>query len=855
MSASYSHGEPSRNYDSISNTWDEHAPPNLEDKGSILSVYWKNGMLGAASYDNNTAEIQILHDIMESSLDFKILNALLLHIEPCCVVVCNVQEEVFLKAVKQLLHNGKMNLYSNDITSEDSLLNNKLHVLSDKYFKLKNCEQLVLGMSLASLPKSIVAGNRYIRGLVDFTKELTVSALGALLYFIDVPSVKMTMQITNNVITSLRILHLNDLVWMSTGTYESLQIFTASEHPSTHKWTPMVASNKEDRSVLSVLNRCCNQALSYKRLKMILAHPTNNLDTLFNRHEVIEFCLTPQNESIIMSITTNIKRCYSISSKCNHCVFSFCVSQGFIHCNQGISTVVSAVKIGEICAKYSNHVNLFKNLEEALTDKLYIMANSMSNLINFQQSTKQGRLVINLGWIDDLDAKKSHMQNILLVLDEVNLQELEDLPPYIEQCSMIKIPEIGFLLAIPFWKPINEMTEEDFTQIPGIDYQFLDAQHIAYYKTPRCLGMYQLITSTGELDEAFNTIESSIIQDEVDIMIKLVEFIMQSWMSDLMDILILISELDCLIGFAAAARALKLTKPNILPKDRCCIDILNGRHILQQTFVDHIVPNSYNSSETNCFIQIINGFNASGKSVYLKQVALIAYLSHIGSYVPAKMVKISALDHIHTRIQSNESISTLMSAFMIDLRQMSVALNESTCRSLIVLDEFGKGTSDTNGQALLLASIVYFARRQSDMLPHVIISTHFHSLPSLLQLLLRETNFHNRIKYFTMSHKIENNQIEYLYKVVERRDGEYENTSMAHYVAASNGLPISIVQRATQVLENINSNICITHMKENLRCKLFFRRKEFVEQLLSTDGNINDTYDKLLKDLEDIRYP
>ncbi|XP_050524044.1 mutS protein homolog 5-like isoform X4 [Daktulosphaira vitifoliae] len=690
----------------------EDTTPNskIVDKGRILSVYWKNDVLGAASYDIESSEIQILHEIMESSLYYKVIKSLFSQIKPRCVIVSCLQDEIFLKVLKQLANNDKVNLYARVIdNNENTTINNIVHILPNKYFSYNYSKQLIMNMPLKSMPISLESKKRYISSIVDLSNELTVSALGALLYYIEIPHVKVELQIIDNVISSLKPLKLEGHVWLSAGTYESLQIFTATEKPSTSMGTSaMILSLKEERSVLSVLNRCCNQALSYKYLKMILAHPTNSIDVLIERHEVIAFFLMPQNEAIVLSIINCIKRCYSIAkiikkiSGCNDSVKEW----------QKLSqTVVNAIKIGEICGKYSLSTKMFRKIKEALTTNLYDMSNTMTNLIDFESSKKFGRIVINSGWIPSLDEKKLKMRNVSTTFEEICIEELQNLPVYIQSCFITKNPNFGFLLAIPLWKTIEKK--------------------------------------------------------------------------------------------------------------------LNGQY------------------ENSCFD--IPGLNF--------KVALIAYLSHIGSYVSAEMVTISVLDHIFTRIQSNESISTLMSAFMIDLKQMSVALNESTCKSLVVLDEFGKGTSDTNGLSILLACVVYFVKKPLCLLPHIIISTHFYMLPIMLPQLIQEAEILNKIKYFTMNSTIVNDKIEYSYKIEENLVNEYHTTSMAHKVAVFNGLPNGIINRASRILQNNGSNNIIPPMSENSRYQLILKRKKFIQDLLTTNESIPDIFNSILDSLEDIRYP
>lgn len=173
------------------------------------------------------------------------------------------------------------------------------------FLEFKTCVEFILSMPLASAPKNEESRKRYVRSLVDFTQELAVCALGALLHFMDSSLVKLRLP-TNLVILSLRILSMDNLVWIGINTYTSLQIFSVSEHSSAFKRINNLT--KKGPSLFSLLNKCCS-VLGSKYLKNILTQPTKNLDVLKNRHEVIDFCLKPSNKSTIHSVVNCIKHC------------------------------------------------------------------------------------------------------------------------------------------------------------------------------------------------------------------------------------------------------------------------------------------------------------------------------------------------------------------------------------------------------------------------------------------------------------------------------------------------------------------------------------------------------------------
>jgi len=127
---------------------------------------------------------------------------------------------------------------------------------------------------------------------------------------------------------------------------------------------------------------------------------------------------------------------------------------------------------------------------------------------------------------------------------------------------------------------------------------------------------------------------------------------------------------------------------------------------------------------------VLTGPNYSGKSVYLKQVALIVHMAHIGSFVPADSAKIGITDKILSRVTTRETVSRIQSAFMTDLQQISLALSLATRRSLLIIDEFGKGTETSDGAGLACAVMEYLLNLGHER-PKVIGTTHFHGNMSL----------------------------------------------------------------------------------------------------------------------------
>ena len=255
-------------------------------------------------------------------------------------------------------------------------------------------------------------------------------------------------------------------------------------------------------------------------------------------------------------------------------------------------------------------------------------------------------------------------------------------------------------------------------------------------------------------------------------------------------------------------------------------------------------------------IKVITAPNASGKTVYLKQAALLVYMSMIGGYVAADSADIGDFDRIYTRINSNDSIELQMSTFAIDLSQIADAVNGATDKSLVIIDEFGKGSDANDAQILIAAIIRYWINEVHH--PHVYLSTHFYEMFDFAGKLFGENN--RKIEYLTFDYVYEDEDLEkkaqtsnsfskigdqlliFMYKLKKG----ITISSFALNIARKEGLLESVLQKASNIIEIIKESCKSDRtdsMKElntkmiNLLANLD-ESKETVEQLVQYSFNI-----------------
>lgn len=262
-----------------------------------------------------------------------------------------------------------------------------------------------------------------------------------------------------------------------------------------------------------------------------------------------------------------------------------------------------------------------------------------------------------------------------------------------------------------------------------------------------------------------------------------------------------IAKLDCLLSFANIAIENDYVRAEIV--DGEAINIKEGRHpvIEKQLPIDEeYIPNSVYLDNSKQQIIIITGPNMSGKSALLRQTALIVLMSQIGSYVPAQSASIGIVDKIFTRVGASDNISLGESTFMVEMNEAASILNNITPRSLVLLDEIGRGTSTYDGISIAWAMVEYIHENLKAG-AKTLFATHYHELNEM------ESSF-DRVKNYNVSIKELDNRIIFLRKL--KRGGSEH--SFGIHVARMAGMPASVVNRADEILKELEKS----HQKHSL---------------------------------------
>ena len=292
--------------------------------------------------------------------------------------------------------------------------------------------------------------------------------------------------------------------------------------------------------------------------------------------------------------------------------------------------------------------------------------------------------------------------------------------------------------------------------------------------------------------------------------------------------------LDALLSLARVARENNYVRPTLT--DDGTLTIHDGRHpVVERMLSDNLfVPNDTEMNDGNLRMQIITGPNMAGKSTYMRQVTLIVLMAHMGSFVPAREAAISLVDNVYTRVGASDDLAGGQSTFMVEMSETAYILRNATARSLVILDEIGRGTSTFDGLSIAWATVEYLCDLKKCG-AKTLFATHYHELSELEGVLEGVSNYQ-------ISVKEHGEEVIFLRKIV--RGGA--DKSFGVYVARLAGVPHAVVARAQEIearleANNINQNtigknILEKGKRKNQQQDMFeYGRTELIEELANTD--------------------
>ncbi|MGC9080241.1 DNA mismatch repair protein MutS [Sulfurihydrogenibium sp.] len=568
---------------------------------------------------------------------------------------------------------------------------------------------------------------------------------------------------------------------------------------STIKHLELISSQENNPSLLSVINKAVT-GMGKRKIKFILLHPLLNLQEIEERQEAIEELV--QNHTLREGLRETLDKIYDIERLVAK------ISSNTLTPKDMVALRESLKKVKDI-KQFKPKSNLLKTLIDnlnphtELVEKLdkYLEDNPPFHL-------KEGGL-IKKGVDERLDELKTLKENAEEVINNYQNQE--------KQRTGISSLKIGFNKVMGYY---IEITKPNLKFVPP-DYKRKQTLSNAERFTTDYL--QQLEDKILSADEKIKALEYEIftqIREEV---------VNQSY--EIEETARTIAYIDALAGLAQVALEKRWIKPKVHTGYHLFIE--EGYHPTVANYSKDFVPNSVYFDE-NSFFHVITGPNMSGKSTYIRQVALLTILAQTGSFIPATSAEISIVDAVYTRIGSGDNLAKGLSTFMVEMLEVANILNNATKNSLIVLDEVGRGTSTYDGIAIAWSVSEYIAR---NIKAKTLFSTHYHELTQLENEVKGIKNFYLAIK------EEQNGEIKFLYKVMEG----FIDRSYGIHVAKLAGIPSSVIQRATEILKQLEEKSKEPTYEKQLQ--LLF--EEVKQPTLEYKQDKND-YEQLINFIEDI---
>jgi DNA mismatch repair protein MutS len=294
-----------------------------------------------------------------------------------------------------------------------------------------------------------------------------------------------------------------------------------------------------------------------------------------------------------------------------------------------------------------------------------------------------------------------------------------------------------------------------------------------------------------------------------------------------------LATVDCLLSFAHVAQKSNYSKPKISDSD--ALEIKDGRHPViekQLPAGEEYVPNDIYLDNENQQIIIITGPNMAGKSALLRQTALIVLMAQMGSFVPASYARIGIIDKVFTRVGASDNLSKGESTFMVEMTETASILNNLSERSLVLMDEIGRGTSTYDGISIAW-SIVEFLHNHPKSIAKTLFATHYHELNQL-------ADDFPKIKNFNVSVKEVGNRVIFMRKL---KEGGSEHSFGIH-VAQMAGMPNPVVLRAAEIMGHLELDKALHASKNNLK---EMPKNNYQLSLFDIDPKFKETQDMISK--------
>jgi len=631
---------------------------------------------------------------------------------------------------------------------------------------------------------------------VEKLKDGLVSA-GAIMHYLNE-----TQHQKINHITSINRIPKDDYIWMDGFTIKNLEIF--------HSFS------REGKSLIDVIDKTISP-MGGRLLKRWVALPSKNIKLIRNRHLTVKYLI--DNETALSSIQENIKEIGDLERLISKVATGKINPREVIQLKNSLAAIEpikkllkksKAKSLKELSNSLDNCNQLRKLIERTLNEEApvsILKGNSISSNFSKELEDLRGIAFSSKDFLDKMLQEQSEITGI----PSLKISSNNVFGYYIEVRNTHK----------------DKVPEEWIRKQTLVNAERYITDDLKEYES-KILGA----------EEGILELEIEIFQQLISNMYKYIKIVQNNAS--------IISQLDCFSSFAQTAKENNYCMPEL--DESYEINISQGRHAViekQLAAENPYVANDLFLDREKQQIIMITGPNMSGKSALLRQTAIIIIMAQIGSFVPAENLKMGIIDKIFTRVGASDNISMGESTFMVEMNEAATILNNISDRSLILLDEIGRGTSTYDGISIAWA-ISEFIHDHSTK-AKTLFATHYHELNEM-------TLSYDRIKNFNVSIKEEKNDVLFLRKLIP---GGSEHSFGIH-VAKMAGMPRKVLNKANSILKKLEKshsneqlNKEIKSIKDDIQLEFFKlddpALEEIKEELLDIDINSMTPMDALLK--------
>jgi DNA mismatch repair protein MSH5 len=690
-----------------------------------------------------------------------------------------------------------------DFSYQSDIDGTMLELLPVNMFSLESANQSIGTLSLPGMPSFLSARERiaYLENILDLDSQVCFRCIGGLLWFLFLRVVENPLNASSHQLFFLNCidrLNIKNVLHMSRCTMKAIQLFKVDRHPLSCG----SGRAKESLSVYGLLN-LTRSASGSRLLRTWISAPSTDIKEIEERQKLIAYLKSPASEntyralqdalSHVKNIPMVLGRLRAISASVNDwssLQLSVCAFLKILHSLRNISSEPSI-----------HSLSILRNLDNIDEASLHNTSRWISEVIDFQESKALGKLVVVSGFSYEIDQMRECYAGLDDFLTTCAVNEMNRIAAETSICIPLKIvyiSQVGYLVVLDNDFLSSPLGSEENLALAGLELSFRSPPYESFFKSSTC----------EELDRNLGDIHGALVDLEAKA-VRYLEGKILPVSSSLYAVCRLAAEIDCLLALATVAKEHNWSCPVVVDIANG-IHIEQGRHALQDVIIPSFIPNDTIARPGS--VHVITGPNSSGKSVYCKQVAIIVVLAQIGSCVPAKACRLGIVDAIYTRISSLESISLSQSSFFIDASQVAGMLRNATAKSLVILDEWGKGTVEAEGMALFAATLNELLGRQREEAPFCFAATHFTDI--LSEQYLPMSN--DRLCTFSMEYTVErsefkerladlkanshdrllNEQTVYLYQLIP---GSICAESRAIQCALTAGVPRTILSRSAEV--------------------------------------------------------